>query len=106
LEGLRYGTTADPAMYGLAGCKEEKKRVSEFDYKVDLGDQSTFQKRRKSMEVGPLLHPGSFSYTTLIWYPCLSIPAQTNASSARAAFSQHDGCVGREGEETIATICS
>lgn len=32
-------------------CKEEKSRVREYEYRVDPGEQSSFQKRRKSMEV-------------------------------------------------------
>lgn len=43
-------------VFAGTGCKEEKKRVSEYEYRVDLGEQSTFQKRRKSMEVSPIFH--------------------------------------------------
>jgi hypothetical protein len=32
-------------------CREEKMRVAEGDYKVDLADQSVQKRRRKSMEV-------------------------------------------------------
>ena len=32
-------------------CREAQARVDEEQYKVDLKEQATFQKRRKSMEV-------------------------------------------------------